>query len=58
MRIRSAAGHCLDQRIGDIPTVRRKTLAWEKRRNTAKATVNWRFTTTNARTKLKRLYPS
>jgi hypothetical protein len=51
-------GQCLDQRIGDIPTVRRKSTAWEKRRNTAKATVNWRFTTTKARTKLKRLYPS
>ena len=51
-------GQCLDQRIPNIPSVRRKTTAWEKRRNTAKATVNWRFTTTNARTKLQRLYPS
>jgi hypothetical protein len=51
-------GQCLDQRIPNIPSVRRKTTAWEKRRNQAKATVNWRFTTTNARTKLQRLYPS
>jgi hypothetical protein len=51
-------GQCLDQRIPDIATVRRKTTAWEQRRNTAKATVNWRFTTTKARLKLKRLYPS
>jgi hypothetical protein len=51
-------GQCLDQRIPNMPTVRRKTAAWEQRRNTAKATVNWRFTTTKARTKLKRLYPS
>jgi hypothetical protein len=51
-------GQCLDQRIPNIPTVRRKAAAWEKRRNTAKATVNWRFTTTKARTKLHRLYPS
>jgi hypothetical protein len=51
-------GQCLDQRIASIPIVRRKTTAWEKRRNADKATVNWRFTTTQARTKLKRLYPS
>jgi hypothetical protein len=51
-------GQCLDQRIPDMPTVRRKVSGWERRRNTAKAMVNWRFTTTNAREKLKRLYPS
>jgi hypothetical protein len=51
-------GQCLDQRIADIATVRRKSAAWEQRRNSAKATVNWRFTTTKARLKLKRLYPS
>jgi hypothetical protein len=32
--------------------------AWEERRNDARATVNWRFTTDDARIKLKRLYPS
>jgi hypothetical protein len=51
-------GQCLDQRIPTISTVRRKIGGWECRRNTAKAMVNWRFTTTNAREKLKRLYPS
>jgi len=51
-------GQCLDQRIPNMPTVRRKISGWERRRNTAKAMVNWRFTTTNAREKLKRLYPS
>ncbi len=51
-------GQCLSQRIASIPIVQRKTAAWEKRRNADKATVNWRFTTTQARTKLKRLYPS
>jgi hypothetical protein len=34
------------------------TTVWEQRRNTTKATVNWRFTTPAARTKLQRLYPS
>ena len=32
--------------------------AWQVIRNNAKAKVNWRFTTKDARIKLKRLYPS
>jgi hypothetical protein len=32
--------------------------AWQATRNTAEAKVNWRFTTKDARIKLKRLYPS
>lgn len=51
-------GQCLDQRIPDMAPVCRKAATWENRRNTAKATVNWRFTTTKARTKLHRLYSS
>jgi hypothetical protein len=31
---------------------------WEESRNQARATVAWRFTTTDARAKLQRLYPS
>ena len=30
---------------------------WQEQRNQAETTVNWRFTTTDARIKLKRLYP-
>jgi hypothetical protein len=51
-------GQCLDQRIPTIAMVQRKTTAWERRRNAEKGTVKWRFTTTTAREKLKRLYPS
>ena len=32
--------------------------AWQHERNQAKVTINWRFTTADARIKLKRLYPS
>ncbi|MBD0263387.1 MAG: IS630 family transposase, partial [Tolypothrix sp. Co-bin9] len=32
--------------------------AWEKRRNNLSRTVDWQFTTADARIKLKRLYPS
>jgi len=49
---------CLDRRIGDERTLREEVAAWEAKRNAAKATVDWRFKTTNAREKLKRIYPS
>jgi uncharacterized small protein (DUF1192 family) len=49
---------CLEQRIPDQETLQREVAAWETERNTKGATVNWRFTTSDARIKLKRLYPS
>ncbi len=49
---------CLERRIGDIETVRREVRAWERERNAAKATVQWRFGVEEARVKLARLYPS
>jgi hypothetical protein len=49
---------CLDQRIGKRASLERKIAAWESRRNEAQATVTWRFTTTQARAKLQRLYPA
>jgi DDE superfamily endonuclease len=49
---------CLDRRLSDQATVRRRIGAWEAGRNADKATINWRFTTAKARRKLKRLYPS
>jgi transposase len=49
---------CLDRYIPDKDTLAKETLAWETRRNDKGATVNWRFTTEDARIKLKRLYPS
>jgi hypothetical protein len=40
-----------------IMEVRRQVGAWEKERNNKEAVINWRFTTDDARMKLKRLYP-
>jgi len=48
----------LSQRIDNMEDLRRQTSAWEKNRDEAQAKVNWQFTTANARTKLKRLYPA
>ena len=38
--------------------VAQEAAAWETERNAAEMTVDWRFTTADARIKLKRLYPS
>lgn len=49
---------CLDQRIPDEATLKREVAAWKDRRNADERKVNWRFTTQDARIRLKRLYPS
>jgi len=48
---------CLAERIPDEETLCREITAWEKSRNEQRATVNWHFTSIDARNKLKRLYP-
>lgn len=48
---------CLDQRVPDIATVLATIEPWERERNERHATVDWRFTLRDARTKLARLYP-
>jgi hypothetical protein len=48
---------CLNRRLGDINTLREETVAWECRRNATQKSINWRFTTEDARIKLKHLYP-
>jgi DDE superfamily endonuclease len=52
------ATQCLDRRIPNPLTLTQEVAAWERQRNTAKCRVDWRFTTQDARIKLKRLYPS
>ena len=51
-------GQCLNRRIDNIEDVKTKTDAWQKFRNNRNAKVNWQFTTTDARIKLSRLYPT
>ena len=52
------ARQCLDRRIPEPTTLQQEVAAWEKRRNQQSRTVDWQFTTSDARIKLKRLYPS
>jgi hypothetical protein len=49
---------CLDRRIPDSETLQREVAAWEAERNARKVTVDWRFTSNDARVKLTRLYAS
>lgn len=49
---------CLDRRIPDQPTFVSEVAAWETDRNATECTIDWRFTSDDARIKLKRLYPS
>ncbi len=51
------ARQCLDQRLADRASVARVVAQWETRRNMSRASVDWRFTVKDARTKLKDLYP-
>ena len=48
---------CLDRRIGEAGFLRREIEAWQQRRNAASKTIDWQFTTAEARIKLRRLYP-
>jgi len=48
----------LDQRIPDPTRLNRIIWHYEANRNKKRATVNWQFTTADARIKLRRLYPS
>lgn len=49
---------CLNRRIPDQDTLRSELKAWQEQRNHKAVRVNWRFTTEDARIKLKSLYPS
>jgi len=51
------SGQCLDRRIGQEAELRQEVTAWEAERNDQQVRVNWRFTTQDARIKLKHLYP-
>jgi hypothetical protein len=51
------ARQCLARRLPDHATLAREVAAWVAERNAAAVTVDWQFTTADARIKLKHLYP-
>ena len=48
---------CLDRRIPEINIMRKEVCAWENHRNNHQSKIDWQFTTSDARIKLRRLYP-
>jgi hypothetical protein len=52
------ARQCLSRRIATVEELESQVACWQEQRNSAATTINWRFTTADARIKLKRLYPS
>ncbi len=52
------ARQCLNRRLPDQQTLKREINAWQNVRNHKAIRADWRFTTEDARIKLKSLYPS
>jgi hypothetical protein len=48
----------LPERVGNRATLEQYVSAWEQRRNQAGVKADWQFTTTDARIKLRKLYPT
>jgi hypothetical protein len=48
---------CLDRRLPDIPALQQQAKAWYEKRNAKQKSVDWQFTSVDARIKLKSLYP-
>jgi DDE superfamily endonuclease len=51
-------GQCLDRRMESAAVLRAEVEPWEAERNERQVGTDWRFTTADARIKLKRLYPA
>ena len=48
---------CLDRRIADLDVLNAELAAWQATTNADQRQVNWHFTTSHARTRLRHLYP-
>ena len=57
IEINVLVNHGLNKRIPTIKQMKKEVTAWFKSRNKTVKKINWRFTTDDARIKLKRLYP-
>ena len=57
IELSALASQCLDRRLSSIEAVQTEVGAWTDERNANRDTINWRFTTEDARRKLGRRYP-
>jgi len=58
MELSVLARQCLDRRIPDQNALASEVAAWQHLRNKTVVKVHWQFTTTDARIKLSKLYPT
>ena len=58
IELSALTSQCLGRRIPDIVTLSSELDAWNTIRNNASVSVNWQFSTDDARIKLHRLYPN
>ena len=52
------ARQCLSERMNDKENLQKQVAAWQERRNASTVTIDWRFTTDDARIRLKKLHPT
>ena len=58
IELSTVSGQCLNRRLPDRAALEREVAAWVAERNAARSGVDWRFSTADARIKLKYLYPA
>jgi DDE superfamily endonuclease len=58
IELSALASQCLDRRIASLDLLNQEMNAWQIHRNNRPNPIDWQFTTTEARIKLKRLYPN
>lgn len=58
IELSALARGCLARRIADHTILARELHAWQLHRNHTATGIRWQFTTADARTKLRKLYPS
>lgn len=58
LELSALSRQCLNRRIPDVQTLHMECVEWVEERNCACVTINWHFTNSDARIKLRRLYPS
>lgn len=58
IELRVLNGQCLNRHISTLKKITEEAEAWQTNRNNKHCKINWQFTNTDARVKLKRLYPT
>ncbi|MFC5996746.1 IS630 family transposase [Pseudonocardia hispaniensis] len=57
IKLSALTRQCLDRRIDDLDVLNTELAAWQAATNADQRQVNWHFTTHDARTRLRHLYP-